>query len=149
MPEQDQSIPPAIISEPEAPAVTPPTIEPANWERFEGFCETFLLYFTHAPDNAALRVVATLLYDLCLESGGILMPDHPEGWARAQVRAVLADLRFLQGFLASLTEEAEGAGLDAYQDHLYRFAGARSAALATVADEIEAQLGVWRGGSEV
>jgi hypothetical protein len=51
----------------------------------------------------------------------------------------------LQGFLASLTEEAEGSSLELFEDHLYRFAGARSAVLGKVADEIEAQLGAWRG----
>ena len=137
MPEQNESTPPA--------AVTPPTVDPARWEDFEGFRETFLLYFTRKPDNAALRTVATLLYDLVLESGNILMPPHPEGWARAQVRAALAELRFLQGFFASLTAEAEGASLEAYEEHLYRFAGQRSAVLGRIADEIEAQLGAWRG----
>ena len=63
---------------------------------------------------------------------------------KTQVRAALADLRFLQGVLASLTEEAEGSSLEPYEEHLYRFAGARSV-LAKVADEIEAQLGPWRG----
>ncbi len=140
MPEQEESTP--------IPAVTPPTINPADWERFEGFRETFLLYFTREDANAALRTVATLLYDLCLESGPF-MPDHPEGSARAQVRAVLADLRFLQGFLDSLTAEAEGSSLEPYEEHLFRFAGKRSAALGQVADEIEAQLGAWRGESEV
>ena len=35
--------------------------------------------------------------------------------------------------------------LEPYEEHLYRFAGARSAVLGKVADEIEAQLGPWRG----
>ena len=140
MPEQSQSTPP--------PAVTPPTIDPARWEDFEGFRESFLLYFAKQPDNAALRTVATLLYDLALEASTALLPPHPEGWARAQVRAALADLRFLQGFLGSLTAEAEGSSLEPYEEHLYRHAGARSAVLAKVADEIEAQLGPWRGEIE-
>ncbi len=149
MQQQDQSTPPVTTPEPEPIAVTPPTINPDEWERFEGFRETFLLYFTREDANAALRVVATLLYDLCLESGAVLMPDHPEGTARAQVRAVVADLRFLQGFLDGLTAEAEGSSLEPYEEHLFRFAGKRSAALGQVADEIEAQLGAWRGESEV
>lgn len=64
---------------------------------------------------------------------------------RGHLRAALADLRFLQGFLDALTKEAEGASLPPYEEHLYRYAGARSAALPTVGDEIEAQLGAWRG----
>ncbi|HYU33305.1 MAG TPA: hypothetical protein VEW48_14190 [Thermoanaerobaculia bacterium] len=135
-------------AEPEQPAATPPTINPAEWERFEGFRETFLLYFTRQDANAALRTTATLLYDLCLESGPF-MPEQPEGSARAQVRAVVADLRFLQGFLDGLTEEAEGSSMEPYEEHLFRFAGKRSATLGQVADEIEAQLGAWRGETEV
>ena len=137
MPEQEES----------TPVVTPPAIHPVRWEDFEGFRETFLLYFPRKPDNVALRTVATLLYDLVLESGP-LMPDHPEGWVRTQVRAALAELRYLQGFLASLTQEAEGASLEPYEEHLYRFAGARAEVLAQAADEIEAQLGAWRGEGE-
>jgi len=38
--------------------------------------------------------------------------------------------------------------LEPYEEHLYRFAGARSAVLAKVADEIEAQLDPWRGEKE-
>lgn len=140
MPEQSQSTPP--------PAVTPPTIDPARWEDTEGFRETFLLYFTTPEANAGLRTVATLLYDLVLEASTPLMPPHPEGWARAQVRAAVADLRHMQGFLDSLTQEAEGASLEPYEEHLYRFAGARAAVLAQAADEIEAQLGPWRGEIE-
>jgi hypothetical protein len=140
MQQPDDSIP--------VPAVTPPTIDPARWEDSEGFRESFLLYFTRADANAALRTVAMLLYDLVLDAGTVLMPDHPEGWARAQVRAALADLRHMQGYLESLTKEAEGSSLEPYEEHLYRFAGARSAVLATVADEIEAQLGPWRGEIE-
>ncbi len=153
MPEQSNSTPPVPTPEPEAepelPAVTPPTIDPDRWEAYEGFRETFLLYFTREDANAALRTVATLLYDLCLESGSVLMPDHPEGTARAQVRAVVADLRFLQGFLASLTAEAERSSLEPYEEHLFRFAGKRSAVLSQAADEIEAHLGTWRGEQEV
>lgn len=137
MQQPDDSIP--------VPAVTPPTIDPARWEDFEGFRESFLVYFTRPDANASLRTVATLIYDLVLDSGTVLMPDHPEGWARSQVRAVLADLRFLQGVLDSLTKEAEGASLPPYEEHLYRFAGQRSAVLGQMADEIEAQLGAWRG----
>lgn len=39
----------------------------------------------------------------------------------------------------------QGSSLEPYEEHLYRFAGARSVVLAKVADEIEAQLGAWRG----
>ena len=145
MPDQDQS---DVPDRPESTPVTPPTIDPARWEDFEGFRESFLLHFTRQADNAALRTTATLLFDLVLEASTALIPPQPEGWARAQIRAAVADLRFLQGLLGSFTQEAEGSSLEPFEDHLYRFAGARSAVLAKVADEIEAQLGPWRGEKE-
>jgi len=92
-----------------------------------------------------LSLLASLSLTEALPSRRGLRKHHPEGSARAQVRAVVADLRFLQGFLASLTKEAEGSSLEPFEDHPYRFAGARSAILGKVADEIEAQLGAWRG----
>ncbi|HKH43830.1 MAG TPA: hypothetical protein VKM72_04115 [Thermoanaerobaculia bacterium] len=38
--------------------------------------------------------------------------------------------------------------LEPFEDRLNRFAGARSAVLAKVADEIEVQFGPWRGEKE-
>lgn len=145
MPELTQFDP---ADRPESTPVTPPTIDPTRWEDFEGFRESFLLHFTRQADNAALRTVATLLFDLVLEASTALIPPQPEGWARAQIRAAVADLRFLQGLLGSFTQEAEGSSLEPFEDHLYRFAGARSAVLGKVADEIEEQLGPWRGEKE-
>ena len=146
MPDQEQSEPSDHLES--TPVVTPPVIDPANWEDFEGFRESFLLHFTRQADNVALRGVAVLLFDLVLEASTTLIPPQPEGWARAQIRAAVADLRFLQGLLGSFTQEAEGSSLEPFENHLYRFAGARSAVLGKVADEIEAQLGAWRGEKE-
>jgi hypothetical protein len=48
---------------------------------------------------------------------------------------VVADLRFLQGVLASLTAKAEDSNLEPYEEHLYCFTGARSAVLGKVAEQ--------------
>jgi hypothetical protein len=58
---------------------------------------------------------------------------------RSRIRRRRPDVPFL-GFLE---QEAEGSSLEPYEDHLYRFAGARSAVLGKLADEIEVQLGAW------
>jgi hypothetical protein len=129
------------------PAVTPPTLDPATWEDFEGFRETFLLYFPDPETNAALRKVADLLYTLILESP-VVMPDQPEGWVRAQIRAAVADLRFLQGLLAFMGEDADATAHTPHEEHLCRLLGNRSLVLKHLADEIEEQLGPWRGEIE-
>lgn len=138
MQQPDDSIP--------VPALTPPTLDPARWEDFNGYRETFLLYFPDPTANASLRKAADLYYQLILESP-VVMPAPPEGWVRSQIRAALADLRFLQGFLASLGDEADTSNTP-HEEHLCRFAGKRAEVIGKAADEIEAQLGAWRGETE-
>ena len=138
MPEHVESTPP--------PALTPPTLDPGRWEDFNGYRETFLVYFPDPFANASLRKAADLYYQLVLESP-VVMPAPPEGWVRSQIRAALADLRFLQGFLASLGDEADTSNTP-HEEHLCRFAGKRAEVIARAADEIEAQLGAWRGETE-
>jgi hypothetical protein len=128
------------------PALTPPTLDPARWEDFNGYRETFLVYFPDPVANASLRKAADLYYQLILESP-VVMPNPPEGWVRSQIRAALADLRFLQGFLASLGDDAD-ASHTPHEEHLCRFAGKRAEVIARTADEIESQLGAWRGETE-
>jgi hypothetical protein len=60
--------------------------------------------------------VADLLYGLILEAPE-LQPLPPEGTVRTQIRAAVADLQFLQDFLASLEEEAEGSCFTDYEEH--------------------------------
>jgi hypothetical protein len=144
MPEQDQSTPHTT----DDPTVTPPTIDPAEWENFMGFREVFLAYFPGARENGALRVVSTFLYDLILEAA-VLQPEPPEGSVRTQIRAAVADLRFLQGFLAFMGQDAEATAHTPHEEHICRLMGKRSVVLEQLADEIEAQLGAWRGETEV
>lgn len=127
------------------PAVTPPpVIDPEQWESFQGFRETFLLHFPSVEVNTAFRTIATLLYDLILETPG-LQPDPPEGDIRTQLRAAVADLRFLQGFLRTL---AEGTSPDPQDEPLCQAASARSALLQQIADELESHLGPWPAAPE-
>ena len=51
------------------PAVSPPTIDPARWEDFPVFRETFLRWFTDPAHNAALRSVGALLFEMVLARG--------------------------------------------------------------------------------
>ena len=128
---------------PEAPPAIPPIIDPAMFESFPAFRETFLLYFPDPGANDALRAVGELLYDMVLEYWQH-WPDHPEGLIRAQLRAAVADLRHLQGFLAELATAEDGSPTP-HEAHLCRVAGDVSRDLATVADRVEKELGTWRG----
>lgn len=131
-------------STPSDPTVTPPTIDPPAWENFMGFREVFLAYFPGARENEALRVLGGFLYDLILEAPG-LQPDPPEGTVRAEIRAAVADLRFMQGFLAFMGADAEATAHTPHEEHVLKLMGTRSVVLQQLADEIEAQLGTWRG----
>lgn len=137
--------PPDPAMEPsELPPAVPAAVDPARWEDFAGFRETFLLQFTPQEANAALRVVGRLLYDMVLEYNQH-WPRHAEGFTRTEVRAAAGDLRHLQGFLADVAAEATASEVDPYHTHLCQVARETSAAIAALADRIERELGPWRG----
>ena len=131
---------------PEAPPALPPVIDPAHFEGFPAFRETFLLYFSEPKGNATLRSLGDLLYTLVLEYWQH-WPDQPEGLLRASLRAAIADMRHVQGFLA------EWAGPDTahetpHLEHLAKVGGVVARDLGTLADRLEAELGPWRGDVE-
>jgi hypothetical protein len=47
-------------------AATPPVIDPAAWEDYPAFRETFLMYFTPPGYAAALRTVGEMLHTVIL-----------------------------------------------------------------------------------
>jgi hypothetical protein len=118
----------------------PAVLDPARWEDFEGFRETFLLNFSDPRDNATLRALGRLLYHLILEAAHV-MPAPPEGWVRTHLRAAVADLRFLQGFLAFVGEERDDAGMPEGEEDLCRAVARNARSLGRIADVIEARLG--------
>jgi hypothetical protein len=71
---------PLIPPEKEQPSI-PPIIDPARWEDFAVFRETFLLYFTEPPSNTALRIFGRLFHELVLEYYHH-WPNWPEGLPR-------------------------------------------------------------------
>jgi hypothetical protein len=133
MPEQEQSTPPARIA-------TPPRILPEVWEDFPAFRESFLMYFTEPPGNAALRVLGRMLHEMALECSH-LWPDWPEGTVTTELRAALADLRQLQGFLGAVGQEEETASLGQGDTYLSRLAARQAGELARIGDQIEQAIG--------
>jgi hypothetical protein len=87
---------------PSGPAVSPPVIDPERFEDYPTFRETFLLMFTDAKANAALRSFGVLLHEMVLEFWGH-WPNHPEGLFSAEMRSAVADLRCVQGALQEWT----------------------------------------------
>jgi hypothetical protein len=136
--EQQESQPPQDPSTPD-PAV-PPVVPPHRWEDFEGFRETFLLHVTDPQENETCRAMARMLYHLVLEAASV-MPAPPEGWVRTHVRAAVADLRFLQGFLTFLGEELRTPGCPPDEEDLCRTAARKARSLGRIADVIEGRLG--------
>ncbi|HEX4960911.1 MAG TPA: hypothetical protein VF173_08740 [Thermoanaerobaculia bacterium] len=124
------------------PAAIPPLIDPKLWESFPVYRETFLVYVTDPKRNADLRGYGELLHELVLEFAEY-WPDQPEGWIRSNLRAAVADLRHLEGFLASLGEFPPEN--ERFEAHLCRMAGRLAAEVAAVAGQIERELGSWRG----
>lgn len=140
----DESTAPPEQPAPSA-AVSPPTIDPAKWETdFPTFRESFLRWFTEPQDNAALRDFGRMLFDLILE-GNRVQPDEPEGIYRHDLRAALADLRAVQGFLAYIGQSQEDLDEDDHEDadslRLCYLAEQLAPRVGRIADSIEGALG--------
>lgn len=129
MHDRDESIPAPI-----------PRIDPVHWEEYEGFRETLLLHVTDPEANATLRRLGSFLFSVCLERAE-LWPHHPEGETRAELRAVLADLRHLEGFLGTVGKEHVVSSLSESDEALSRFAARQARSLSRMADKIERVLG--------
>ena len=121
-------------------AAAPPIIDPATWEDFPIFRETFLLYITDPAYNAALRIFGRLLHELVLEYYRH-WPNWLEGATATELRAAVADLRHLEGYLGAVGREHEEASLTEPEMALSRLAARQSGELTRIADELEQALG--------
>lgn len=130
MPELTDSTPP--------PAV-PPAINPATWEDFPAFRETFLMYITPPGYAVAIRKAGEMLYSLLLDTPAE-WPGWPESSTRTEMRAAVADLRHLQGFLASVGREREVSSLDPEDAYLSNVAAKLARQIGHAADGIEREL---------
>jgi hypothetical protein len=127
---------------PPVPAL-PPRIDPARWEDFPTFRESFLFYVSDPRANVTLRAFGRLLHDLFLGAWGD-SPPHPEGIFRASLRATVADLRHVQGSLAESTGPDSVAEPD--EEHLAAIGAHVARDLGALADRLEAELIYRLGG---
>lgn len=139
-----QSEPPPPISDTppdDPPPAIPPIINPDRFEDFPFLRETFMLYVSDPKANASLRGMADLLFELILEYWG-KWSDQPEGFLRASLRAAVADMRSVQGFLAELEEGAQDSP---HEEHLAELGASIAPEIGALADRLEKELGSWRG----
>jgi len=113
---------------------------PFPWEDRAVFRETFLFYFTEPGMADDIRDLGSLLYDLVLAYYDN-WPDWQETPTRAELRAGVADLFQLQGFLASVWQESEASSPLPEDLPLCRAALGWSRRVAELAREIETVLG--------
>jgi hypothetical protein len=111
---------------------------PPGWIESDSFRETLLIHIDFEDGREALRRAGRVLYDVAVEATrGDASSESP---TRTELRAALADLRHLQGYLASIGLAAELSGLAPEDDALARFAGQQAAALGSVGDRIAERL---------
>jgi hypothetical protein len=121
------------------PPAAPPAADPDAWEDFPAFRETFLMYVTPPGYAAAIRKAGEMLYSLMLEAP-TEWPGWPESSTRTEMRAAAADLRHLQGFLASVGREREASSLDAEDAYLSNVAARLARQIGHAAAGIEREL---------
>lgn len=120
-------------------AAVPPVVDPAMWEDFAVFRETFLMYLTPPGYAAALRKVGEMLFTMILENYDP-WPGWPESSTRTELRALVADLRHLEGFLGAVGREHAVSSLARADQRLSRFAARQAVEVAKIAHRIEAKL---------
>jgi hypothetical protein len=122
-----------------SPPAVPPVINPATWEDFPAFRETFLMYITPPGYAAAIRKAGEMLYSLLLDTPAE-WPGWTESSTRTEMRAAVADLRHLQGFLASVGREREASSLDPEDAYLSNVAAKLARQIGHATDGIQREL---------
>ena len=157
MPDRPQSIPsdpsasstapypcaPSAPPAPPLPAPSPPPpprelpLPPPGWEDMTGFRATFLILFPPALAGAFREIVGSL-HDFACDQG---LPDLPESFTRATLRAVRDDLRHLEGLLAHVARSRTASELDPGDNDLAAQAALHALQVRQIADALEAELG--------
>ncbi len=137
IPSPPPPVPPGMLP-PDWPAI-PPTIDPAFWEDYPVFRETCLLYISEPRYNAALRMAGEMFFTMLLETYD-QWPAWPESSTRTELRAAVADLRHLQGFLAAVGQERNLSSLPPADVRLSRYASGTARMLNRLANSIEREL---------
>ncbi len=135
-------LPPSLYLAPPSEPPAPPavaTIDPTAWEDFPVFRESFLMYISEPAFNTSLRTAGEHFFAMLLEHYD-RWPAWPESSTRTEMRAAVADLRHLQGFLASIGKERRLSSLDPGDAKLSKHASQVARLLKQVGDAMERKL---------
>jgi len=116
---------------------------PPPWNESDSFRETGLICIDDPEDREALRRVSRLIFDMSLEVSHELGVSHElegDSMTRAELRAAVADLRYLEGYLATVLRESEESSLPAADNALSVFAGKMARQVGAIAQAIEEEL---------
>ena len=116
-----------------------PRIDPEDSEDYAVFRETFLQYLGANAAVSAFRKFGMALNDLAVERfpPAQVSADDPTA---EELRAVVADLRFLQGHLRNIIDIRDHSNLPRREVRLCRFAARMAEKVGKLADEIEKML---------
>jgi hypothetical protein len=107
----------------------------SSWNESDAIRETALLFIDDPDDREAVRHAGRVLYDLAVEATREVGGDASV--TRAELRAAMADLRYLHGYLDAVSREGEESSLSADDAALCRFAGRLGIQLGALAGAIE------------
>ena len=112
---------------------------PPSWVEADSIRETTLQLFD-PDDRQALRRLGQVLYDLAVFADRE-QDDEEESSTRAELRAVVADLRYAGGYLFNvIRRSADWCSLDADDEKLARFAGKMGRRVDAIVASIERRL---------
>jgi hypothetical protein len=138
MPDRPQSIPPPFV----------PPSAPAGWIEESAFRETFLLAIDDPEKRESVRRAGAAFFLMALEAtyhNGTTEEDPSA--TRAELRAIAADLRYLQGYAAAAGYSAVSCSLEPAEHADALYAGGTAETLAAIAGSIETRLALPPAGS--
>jgi len=143
----DAPAPPPTPPRRPMPQLIPPE-PPSNtisgdWENWEGFRFTFLRFFP-PEDVAALQGVAQIIYDLVLEEPRLPKDAYPPPETRWEMVAVLSELRFLQGYLSTISASRRQSSHPPKVEELCDYAGGMAWELSEMGRRLNEELAKWR-----
>jgi hypothetical protein len=115
---------------------TSPT--PPPWNEADSFRETTLQFIDDPEDREAARRFSRLLYDLVLEQTRNMGDE--DYVTRANLRAIAADLRHLEGYLDEIGRTLENSSVEPEEEVLVHFAGRLAPKVGALVAKIEKRI---------
>jgi hypothetical protein len=112
-------------------------VEAPSWNEADSFRETTVQYFDDPKQREAVREFGRLLYNLATDTA---RDPGTESSNRSELRAVAADLRYINGYCTTIGLSAKLCSLDVADERLARFARKLARRVGALVESIEAQL---------